>query len=153
LAVAFAVATEQGNRSLLWRVHLARGRFYQTQADQLAAEREYAAARALVDEIALNIADEALRDNFLQSAYALIPIASPRRSIRRLPTTDGLTPREREVALYIAQGKSNREIADELVVGERTIETHVGNILNKLGFSSRTQVAAWVASKPGKVTS
>ena len=37
----------------------------------------------------------------------------------------------------MAQGKSNREIADALVLGERTIETHVGNVLSKLGFTSR----------------
>lgn len=42
---------------------------------------------------------------------------------------------------------SNREIADTLVVGERTVETHVSNILNKLGFNSRTQIAAWAVEK------
>jgi DNA-binding NarL/FixJ family response regulator len=47
------------------------------------------------------------------------------------------------VAALVARGKSNRDMADELVLGERTIETHVGNILSKLGFSSRAQIAAW----------
>jgi non-specific serine/threonine protein kinase len=51
------------------------------------------------------------------------------------------------VAALIAQGKSNREIAEALVVGERTIETHVENILSKLGFDSRTQIAAWAVQK------
>jgi non-specific serine/threonine protein kinase len=55
-----------------------------------------------------------------------------------------LTRREREVALLVAQGRSNREIADQLFVGERTVETHVGNILGKFSFSSRAQIAAWV---------
>ncbi|HAT45573.1 MAG TPA: DNA-binding response regulator, partial [Ktedonobacter sp.] len=55
----------------------------------------------------------------------------------------GLTEREREVAALIAQGKSNREIADELVVSYRTVETHVGTILSKLAFSSRAQIAVW----------
>ena len=59
----------------------------------------------------------------------------------------GLTAREREVAGLIAQGKSNREIADALVLSERTIEGHVGNILNKLGFTARTQIAAWAVEK------
>jgi DNA-binding CsgD family transcriptional regulator len=147
---ALTVANEQGNRSLVWRIHLALGKFYQAQARRSDAEREYVAARSLVDELAVNIADESLRDNFLQSAYTLIPIGSPRRSSKQ--AADGLTPREREVAQHIALGKSNREIADELVVGERTIETHVTNILNKLGFSSRTQIAAWIASKNNKMT-
>lgn len=59
----------------------------------------------------------------------------------------GLTSREREVATLIAQGKSNREIADELVVSERTVEGHVSNILSKLGFQSRSQISAWVVKQ------
>jgi DNA-binding NarL/FixJ family response regulator len=47
------------------------------------------------------------------------------------------------VAAQLAHGKSNREIADELVVSERTVEYHVGNFLGKLGLSSRGQVAVW----------
>lgn len=54
-----------------------------------------------------------------------------------------LTQREREVAALIAQGLANREIAARLVITERTAEGHVLNILNKLGFNSRVQVAAW----------
>lgn len=57
------------------------------------------------------------------------------------------TEREREIAIYIAQGRSNREISEDLVVSERTIETHVGNILAKLSFNARTQIAAWAVSK------
>ena len=59
----------------------------------------------------------------------------------------GLTAREREVAALIADGLSNRDIAERLVLGERTIETHVGNVLSKLGFTSRAQVAAWAVQK------
>jgi len=54
-----------------------------------------------------------------------------------------LTPREHEIANLIAQGLSNREIADELVISPATAARHVANILAKLGFSSRTQVASW----------
>jgi DNA-binding NarL/FixJ family response regulator len=54
-----------------------------------------------------------------------------------------LTAREQEVAALVARGLANRAIADTLVVGERTVETHVGNILGKLGFHSRTELAAW----------
>jgi DNA-binding CsgD family transcriptional regulator len=56
---------------------------------------------------------------------------------------DRLTRREREVAGLVAAGMSNRQIAEQLFVSERTAETHVQNILTKLGFSSRSQVAAW----------
>jgi predicted ATPase/DNA-binding CsgD family transcriptional regulator len=63
------------------------------------------------------------------------------------PTARGrssvLTLREQEVARLIAEGKSNREIAAALVIAEPTAERHVANILNKLGFHSRAQVAAW----------
>ena len=54
-----------------------------------------------------------------------------------------LTLREREVAALIARGLTNRDIASQLVVTARTAETHVQNILNKLGFTSRSQIAAW----------
>jgi predicted ATPase/DNA-binding CsgD family transcriptional regulator len=57
-----------------------------------------------------------------------------------------LTPREREVAALIAQGKTNREIAIMLVITERTADTHVQHILNKLGVRSRTQIAGWAVA-------
>ena len=56
---------------------------------------------------------------------------------------DGLTGREHEVAMLIGQGKSNSEIAFELVLSKRTVETHVSHILSKLGFSNRAQVIRW----------
>ena len=59
----------------------------------------------------------------------------------------GLTAREREVAVLIAQGKSNREIAEHMTVGIKTIETYVTRILNKLGFDSRVQIATWAVAK------
>lgn len=58
-----------------------------------------------------------------------------------------LTKRESEVAILISQGKSNYEIAQTLVISERTVETHVGSLLSKLNLHSRTQVAAWVLEK------
>ncbi|HEY3481780.1 MAG TPA: LuxR C-terminal-related transcriptional regulator, partial [Streptomyces sp.] len=56
-----------------------------------------------------------------------------------------LTDREQEVAILIADGRSNQEIADKLVISRRTAEGHVNRILRKLGFDSRAQVAAWAA--------
>lgn len=58
-----------------------------------------------------------------------------------------LTRRERQVADLIAQGLSTREIAASLVLSPRTVEGHVENVLAKLGFAKRTQIAAWVAGQ------
>jgi DNA-binding NarL/FixJ family response regulator len=58
-----------------------------------------------------------------------------------------LTAREREVAALVADGHSNKGIADELVISPATAARHVTNILAKLGFSSRTQIAAWAADQ------
>jgi predicted ATPase/DNA-binding CsgD family transcriptional regulator len=58
-------------------------------------------------------------------------------------TASPLTPREQDIVLLIAQGLSNREMADELVISPATAARHVANILAKLGFTSRTQVASW----------
>jgi predicted ATPase/DNA-binding CsgD family transcriptional regulator len=54
-----------------------------------------------------------------------------------------LTVREREVAGLIGQGKSNDEIANDLMVSKRTIETHIANIRSKLGYDQRTQIVRW----------
>jgi DNA-binding NarL/FixJ family response regulator len=58
-----------------------------------------------------------------------------------------LTWREGEVANLIARGYANRQIAAELVISERTVHAHVRNILAKLDFASRAQVAAWAAQE------
>lgn len=69
-------------------------------------------------------------------AWAARPAGKPARP-------EKLSRREVEVAALITRGLTNRQIAAELVISERTADTHVQNILNKLGFSARTQVAAW----------
>ena len=60
------------------------------------------------------------------------------------PTSGVLSHREREVALLVTRGHSNRQIADELVIAPATVERHVANILRKMGFRSRAQIAAWI---------
>jgi DNA-binding NarL/FixJ family response regulator len=76
------------------------------------------------------------------------PLARPPKQPRvpALPGGGLLTPRELEVARLVARGRSNKQIAAELVVSQRTAEGHVERILAKLGFTSRAQVAAWVAA-------
>jgi DNA-binding CsgD family transcriptional regulator len=58
-----------------------------------------------------------------------------------------LTRREQQVAVLVADGLSNRDIAKNLVISQRTAESHVANILIKQGFTSRSQIAAWIAGQ------
>jgi DNA-binding CsgD family transcriptional regulator len=71
---------------------------------------------------------------------------SPSRSSR----LEVLTDREREILVLVGRACSNKEIARELVISERTARTHVSNILRKLGLSSRTE-AALLAAREGLV--
>ena len=63
--------------------------------------------------------------------------------VERATDPDALTPRELEVLREIARGKSNRELALELGISEKTVKTHVSNILGKLHLDVRTQAAIY----------
>ena len=89
-----------------------------------------------------------------QLAAALLPVArslgmSPwvTRLQRLAPTPLLLSPREAEVARLVATGSSNRDIAARLVISDRTAQNHVQHILTKLGFTHRSQIAAWVTAE------
>jgi DNA-binding CsgD family transcriptional regulator len=148
LQTACQIELARGARPMACRIHRVLGQLNRAQNHLAEADQQFALARQLIDELAADIPDHTLRDNFLTQALALFP---PTRSISARQAAKrkfgGLTERERQVAAFIAQGKSNREIAEALFVGERTIETHVSNILSKLGFDARTQIAAWAADK------
>lgn len=108
--------------------------------EQADFDRAWAEGRAMTQEQAI--------------AYALEMPSTPEDATRPRMTRqaakkefNGLTEREREIAARIAQGESNREIADAFVVSERTVETHVTNILNKLGFTSRAEIRKWAVEK------
>src|SRR6266700_2232065 len=133
---------------LSWTIHRSLGRAYQLLQHKDQARQEYAAGRQLVEELATTITDASLRDQFERAALDSFPQEIPplpREAARQ--AFGGLTEREREVAALIAQGKTSREIADLLVVSERTAEVHVSNILGKLGFTSRAQIAVWAVGK------
>jgi DNA-binding NarL/FixJ family response regulator len=67
------------------------------------------------------------------------------RTGRHAPTVEGvLTTRECEVAALVQQGLTNRQIAQALVLSERTVATHVSSALGKLALRSRTQLALWM---------
>ncbi|MFC6885102.1 MULTISPECIES: ATP-binding protein [Actinomadura] len=74
--------------------------------------------------------------------------ALPRAAPPAGSADDPLTRREREIAALVAEGLANREIAERLVISKRTVDSHVEHILAKLGFGSRTQIAAWTQRRP-----
>lgn len=142
------VARKQGQRPMLWRLHADLGAVYRVMGRRSDGVREFSAARTIIQELANNIPNITIRENFLKQALRTIP-ATPALTPRRIAKKEsgGLTAREREVAALVAQGKSNHEIADELVISETTVERHVANIFLKLGFYSRTQIAVWAVEK------
>jgi DNA-binding NarL/FixJ family response regulator len=122
-------------------------------------ERQTAAVRAALGAESFALAWAAGRAMSMKQAIALaratLDTPQPNGQIPSTPTSlpvnqrrfGGLTKREREVATLIAQGKSNREIAQTLIVSEYTVASHVSNILSKLEFSSRTQIVSWAIEK------
>jgi len=141
-------ALARQEQPLLWQVHRALGREHQRLKQEDLAQRNFTLARGVIASLANTIDDAYLREQFSRAALATLPRGKS-VSVGRVPKQSfgGLTEREREVVTLIAQSKSNREIADALVVSERTVETHVSNVLFKLGFTSRIQIAAWVIER------
>jgi DNA-binding CsgD family transcriptional regulator len=148
LQQAEASARKQVLRPLLWRIWLVQARLAQHLRRHEETEQAFARAFLLIEELAADLPEQNWRATFLQQTRSRIPRTGP-LSARRLnkEAFSGLTEREREVAALIAQGKSNREIADTLVVGVRTVEAHISKIFSKLGCSSRAQIASWATEK------
>lgn len=151
-------------------VALAAARFRLAPSDEAAAAAERAAAaapwpwlHALLgcwrgelmgdDEAALSARERfeaiaALRG--VERADAVLRRLGKRVPGRRTPGSGELSPRELEVAALVAEGLTNSAIAARLFVSRPTVSSHVTHILTKLGFSSRAQIAAWVAAAHGR---
>jgi len=139
LQAAQEMARAQGLRPMLWRMCVALGTFYQTQAREAEAEQEFSTARALIEELAANIPDERLRGHFLAQATAMLPqkhALTPGRAARQ--DYGGLTVRELEVLRLLASGLSNAQIAEALIVSQLTVKAHLRSIYSKLGVTSRS---------------
>ncbi len=95
-----------------------------------------AEASEVADAIRSAVAGEVRLDPAVAKALTA-SLRAPRKE------SAALTAREREVVVSIAKGNTNRQIAKDLAVSERTARTHVSNILAKLGLASRTQAAMW----------
>jgi DNA-binding CsgD family transcriptional regulator len=149
-AAAFQRAAQGAERlglePLLWRVNVAQAALLLAEQHPAEAERAAAGARAQIRALTPAIPGE-LRAQFVQQAEALLPLPPAPRRAAAPPSPGGLTSREVEVARLVAHGHSNRAIAERLVLSERTVESHVSNILAKCGFTSRAQVAAWATAQ------
>jgi len=145
-------ALARQEQPLLWQIHRALGRQHRRLKQEDQAQVNFTAAREGIESLAQAIDDDYLREHFLHAALSTLPRekpVSPNRAAKE--AFGGLTEREREVVWLIAQGKSNREIADTLVVAKRTVETHINNILYKLNLTSRAQIVVWAVER-GLVT-
>lgn len=107
---------------------------YQDRATALVGEE--AGARAYAAGCAMS------REEAIALAWSGEETAAPRGG--RAMNPGGLTQREGEIARLVADGLTNREIAESLTLSVRTVETHVDRILTKLGFHNRTRLASWV---------
>ncbi len=101
------------------------------------------ACRALGDEDAAEMELDAARSVFEQLHAARDADRLRALSRARPAGPDGLTPRELEILALVATGKTNRAIATELVISEKTVARHVSNIFSKLGLSSRAALTAY----------
>jgi DNA-binding CsgD family transcriptional regulator len=148
LIAADAGAVRLGLPPQRWRIQLSLGKLHQSLGRRKQAESAFAIARTIVAELAADVPDDELRAAFVGATSMLIP-RPPAPTTRRATkhAYDGLTEREREIAALVAQGQSNRDIATTLVLSDRTVATHVSNILAKLDISSRAQIAAWASEK------
>jgi non-specific serine/threonine protein kinase len=131
LAAAGALGVHHAKSS--WAVTRREYEHYLTLARAQLTEAEFEAEQAAGQALSLEQA--------ITYAQNLPLISRATQAIKEVP--DGLTEREREVATLIAQGKSNGEIANVLIVSKRTVEKHNANILAKLGLTSRAQIMRW----------
>ncbi|WP_369639821.1 LuxR C-terminal-related transcriptional regulator, partial [Nocardia sp. JMUB6875] len=162
------VVSGAGNAHYFGPVALWLGNFAAALGDPETAERELRAAREIcrangakgyVVEAECELAELLLARGATEEALTLAKGALPQsESIGMSPWTERLrrilveasaravlSPREREVAELVAKGLSNREIANALVLSERTAQNHVQHILTKLDFTNRAQIVAWVS--------
>jgi predicted ATPase/DNA-binding SARP family transcriptional activator/DNA-binding NarL/FixJ family response regulator len=119
---------------LYYRPYIAAAR---SQLDEAAWEAARAKAKALTQE-------EAIEYVLFEKEPTLSPEPEEAPAGVR---EDRITRRQQEIAVLLSRGLTNRQIAKELVISKRTVDTHVSDIFRKLGLHSRSQIAAWVTKQ------
>jgi DNA-binding CsgD family transcriptional regulator len=162
---AVALADQIGHGSLRWRARLRLGQAYAAQGQPYTEVCQQ--ALGLVQEIAVNLQDERLREGLLNAPPVQELLAIARRSesesggreteiagpesrplrpaVASAPSPAGLTPREIQVLRLVAQGATNRGVAKALQISVKTVDAHVSHILNKTGCANRAAAAAFAA--------
>jgi DNA-binding NarL/FixJ family response regulator len=122
------------------------------ETERVHAALEKGASGYLLKDAGPNEVDAALRAAVRDEVFLDAAVTRKLTQEMRAPRTGlgVLTAREKEVLILVAEGRSNKDIADHLVISERTARTHVSHLLAKMGLSSRTQ-AALLAVKEGLV--
>jgi DNA-binding NarL/FixJ family response regulator len=136
-------------KPLLWRILIAQGRLARAQGKVEQAEIYFAEGRSLLNSLSADLAlsDLTLSHFLRQASERLMRSRGSSARVLARDQFNGLTPRERDIAAMIAQGRSNKEIAEALVLSNRTVESHIRNIMSKLSFTSRSQIAVWAVEK------
>jgi non-specific serine/threonine protein kinase len=148
LHVALEAAQLHGYYLQLWRIQITHGALLRSMRKAQLSAATFDQARATIRQLAQEIPEEeGLRQRFLAAALALTQDKSLTPAQQAAREAGGLTSRERAIAALIAKGKNNREIAEMLVLSQRTVETHVSNIMNKLDITTRSQIAVWAAER------
>ncbi|MDI9978923.1 protein kinase [Rhodococcus sp. IEGM 1307] len=143
MGAADGVARSMGGTAIIHSHLIAYHQNVERKARQELGDKAFGAAHRKGEQLGLDAA----------IAYALHE-DPPSTSTHDTDASTRLTKREHQVADLIAEGLTNQAIADRLVISPRTAQGHVEHILAKLGFTSRTQVAAWVVgSRAGERTS
>ena len=135
-----------GGADALWRI--AAGKEYEpllaAQADAAAAARGRLGQRGY--DAAFGAGQAMSRDELIGYSLGLAEPPAPARRPAVAEQPGGLSRREMEVARLVADGTSNAAVATQLFISERTVESHVANIFNKLGIDSRVAIARWVTA-------
>jgi DNA-binding CsgD family transcriptional regulator len=144
LRAARAGAEARSILPLIWKIQAEIAAVARKQGHREEADQALIAAWSTIETFAAEITNDDDRATFLRNAVATVPRAR-RLTARRVARQafGGLTERERAVATAVVSGGSNKEIAAQLFMSERTAATHISNILSKLDLKSRAQIAVW----------